>query len=122
MAVRKRRRKTAKKRASTALRVGTIVTRKLSPATLKKHGVRLKSVGKLDGKSAYKVVSANKRAKKTRNGLGSYTDAVERALLKQDQEHLMPLVRSSELEDMLAKGVTPHQASRVFILRWNSDQ
>ena len=52
------RRKTV--RASTALRAGSIITRKLSPATLKKQGVKLKAVGKMGGKTAYKVVRTSK--------------------------------------------------------------
>lgn len=62
-------RKSSKKRSSTAVRVGSVVTRKLSPATMKKYGVKLKAIGKRDGKTAYKVMRAKKsvaRGKKTR--------------------------------------------------------
>ncbi len=51
----KRGRKRGAARASTAVRVGSIVTRKLSPAVLKKRGLALK-VRQRKGKKVYEVI------------------------------------------------------------------
>lgn len=77
MAAKKRGRKTKKRarkgaaRASTALRAGAIVTRKLSPATLKKHGLKLKAVGTRNGKKAYKLTKSGRKPASAKKVAGS---------------------------------------------------
>lgn len=67
----KKGRKVAKRKvAKRSLRAGSIVTRKLSPATLKKLGMKLVKVGTKDGKIAYKLAKKTSRRPVSR-GLGS---------------------------------------------------